>query len=82
MERLLQYWDDLDDLIGAFALYKERMRRLALFSLYTLFIGSLQLGGIILAIYKPPLAMAAATILLVTLLYRSATNPHTPSILA
>ena len=82
MEKFLQYWDDLDDLVGAFALYQERIRRLALFTLYTIFIASLQLGGILLAIYKPPLAMAAATILIVTLMYRSATSPHTPSILA
>jgi len=82
MERFLQYWDDLDDLCGAFALYHERIRRFVLFTLYTLCIGSLQLGGVLLAIYKPPLALAAATILLVTLMYRSATGPHTPSILA
>lgn len=81
MERILQYWDDLDDLVGMFALYAERIRHLALFTFYTLLIAALQIGAILLAVSKPPLAMAAATILLVTLMYRSATNPRTPATL-
>ncbi len=75
MERVLQYWDDLDDLVGAIYLKAEYMRSLALFALAAAAICSLQLGGILIALAKPPLAMAIVTILLVTLLYRMATNP-------
>lgn len=82
MERILQYWDDVDDIIGACALYEERARRFMLFSLYTVLIAGLQIGGIVLAIYRPPIALATATILLVTLMYRSVTSPHIPSNLA
>jgi len=82
VERVLQYWDDLDDLVGACALYQERARRIMLFSFYTVLIAGLQIGGIVLAIYEPPIALAAVTILLVTLMYRSVTSAHTPSVLA
>ena len=75
MERVLQYWDDLDDLVGTIGLVAERIRRLVLFILYTAFVATLQLGGILLALAEPPLALAIVTILFVTLLYRSATNP-------
>ena len=75
MERVLQYWDDLDDIVGAIGLIAEYLRNLVLFALCVLLIGSLQLGGILLALNEPPLAMAIATILIVTLFYRSATNP-------
>ena len=73
MERLLQYWDDLDDVVGALYLCYERIRRILLFTLYAAFIALLQVGGIMLALVQPPLAMAAATILIVTLMYRSVT---------
>ena len=76
MERVLQYWDDLDDLVGALYLYYERIRRIVLFTLYSLVISLLQIGGILLALEQPPLAMAAATILIVTLMYRSVTVPR------
>jgi hypothetical protein len=75
MERVLQYWDDLDDIVGAIGLIAEYLRNLVLFTLCVLLIGSLQLGGILIALNEPPLAMAIATILIVTLFYRSATNP-------
>jgi hypothetical protein len=77
MERVLQYWDDLDDLVGALGLITEYLRNLLLFSLCAALIGSLQLGGILLALNEPPLAMAIATILIVTLFYRTATGPST-----
>ncbi len=82
MEKLLQYWDNLDDLIGAIGLVAERIRRLVLFGVYTTFVGASQLAGIVLALATPPLALAVATILFVTLLYRSVTTPSAPSILA
>ena len=76
MERLLQYWDDLDDLVGALYLYYERIRRVVLFTLYALVVSLIQVGGVLLALEQPPLAMAAATILIVTLMYRSVTGPR------
>ncbi len=82
MEKLLQYWDNLDDLIGAIGLVAERIRRLVLFGVYTTCVGVLQLAGIVLALATPPLALAVATILFVILLYRSVTNPAVPSVLA
>jgi len=75
MERVLQYWDDLDDIVGAIRLKAEQVRSLVLFALGTALICVLQLGGILVALNKPPLALAIATILLVTLMYRTATNP-------
>ncbi len=81
MERLLQYWDDLDDLCGVIGLVAENIRRVLLFSVYTTLVGVLQLAGIVLALATPPLALAIATILFVTLLYRSVTTPAAPSAL-
>ena len=77
MERVLQYWHDLDDIVGAIGLIAEYLRNLDLFALGVALIGSLQLGGVLLALNEPPLAMAIATILIVTLFYRTATSPQT-----
>jgi len=82
MERVLLYWDDLDDIVGAFALMAERIRRLLLFTLSAVLVAALQIGGILVALNQPPLALAIATILLVTLLYRETTNPQIRSVLA
>ena len=76
MERLMQYWDDLDDLAGALGLVAERARSLALFGLTMIFFALLILGGIWLAMTKPPLALATVILLLVTLMYRTVTKPH------
>jgi hypothetical protein len=82
MERVLLYWDDLDDIVGAFALIAERIRRLLLFTLSAVLVAALQFGGILVALNKPPLALAIATILLVTLLYRETTSPQIRTVLA
>lgn len=82
MERVIQYWDDLDDLIGALGLYAERIRRIAVFALSTCLFLALLVGGILLALAKPPLALAAVTILVTTLMYRTVTNPRRPEISA
>ena len=74
MERLLLYWDDLDDLVGAVGLYAEQIRRFVLFTIATLVFLALVSGCILLAIVEPPLAMAAVTLFLVTLMYRSVTT--------
>ena len=76
MERFLQYWDDLDDLVGIIGLYAENLRRAFLFALATLsFFGGV-CGAAILAFFVPPVGLGLATMLLVILMYRSVTAPH------
>lgn len=75
MERLLQYLDDLDDLFAAIGLLAERIRSALwlLFSAVVIFV--VVAAGILLALAEPPLALATAIMLFVTLLYRSVTVP-------
>ena len=75
MERVIQWLDDLDDLIGIIGLATERMRRLLVAVGLTIAAFLLQLGGILLALSHPPIALATVIIMFVTLLYRSVTNP-------
>ena len=72
---MLRYWDDLDDLFGILGLYAERIRRAALFALSTCPFIALLAAGILLALAKPPLALAAVTLLVVALMYRTITSP-------
>lgn len=74
MERILLYWDDLDDLFGVVGLVAERIRRVVVFLLASLAFLATVAGGIALALIEPPLAMAAVTLVLVTLMYRSVTT--------
>jgi len=71
MERFLQYLDDLDDFVYAVALAWERIRRACAFIANMTFLVAVQASGIYAALTSPPLAVAIATLLLVTLLYRS-----------
>ena len=75
VERLLQWWDELDDLVGVVGLASERIRNVIVSVGVTGAALLLQLGGIALALTHPPLALASAIILFVTLLYRSVTTP-------
>ncbi|HNP37521.1 MAG TPA: hypothetical protein PKK10_16865 [Woeseiaceae bacterium] len=75
MERLLQYWDDLDDLVGACGLFAERIRRLAIFTLSSALFLGLLFAGVVLTFVEPPLGLAIATILLVSLMLYSVTTP-------
>jgi hypothetical protein len=76
MEIIAQWLDDLDDLISSLRLLSERFRRFCIAliglasSLLVLF------AAVVLALEHPPLGSATATILLVTLMYRSATAPR------
>jgi hypothetical protein len=76
MEIMAQWLDDLDDMISSLRLLSERFRGFCIAliclasSLLVLF------AGVLLALEHPPLASATATILLVTLMYRSATAPR------
>ncbi len=76
MERIVQYLDDLEDLVYAFALKWERIRRTFRFTLFVAASGLLQVFAVVLALYNPPLATAVAAILLVGLLYRGATASY------
>lgn len=75
MECLLQYLDDIDDLVGAIGLFYERLRRLAI-GLTILSVSlALVASAIWLAQTYPTLALATCLLLLVTLLYFSAVSP-------
>lgn len=75
MERLLQYMDDIDDVIGAFGLVYERLRRIVMTIVTLLVFGASISSGILLAIWHPPIALATCLLLFVTLLYRAVTAP-------
>lgn len=70
----MQWLDDLDDLLGAIGLVGEKIRNAA-FSLAFLCTSlAVQIGGILLALTHPPLALASALLMFVVLLYRSVTT--------
>ena len=75
MEFLLQYLDDLDDLLGTFGLVWERLRRALLNLVYAMMVLVVAAAAIALALLHPPIAMATSTMLFVILLYRSVTSP-------
>lgn len=75
MERLIQYLDDLDDLLAAIGLLAESLRRLIISLLFLCVSLAVQIGGVLLALSHPPLALATAILMFVALLYRSVTVP-------
>ena len=75
MEFLLQYWDNLDDLIGALRLKAEQIRRAVLFVLGALLFGAGLTGGVLLALADPPLALAVVTLLVIWLMNLSLIRP-------
>ena len=72
MEVIVQYLDDLEDLIYAFALKWERISRVIRFALFVTASLSFQVFGVFLALSSPPLAVAVVALLLVGMLYRNA----------
>ena len=76
MERLLQLLDDLDDLFYMIGLISERIRKAGLSLLIMCIATAALAGGVFLALIHPPLALATAIILFVSLLYRSVTSPR------
>jgi hypothetical protein len=76
MERIVQLLDDLDDLFSTIGLISERIRKFTLGLLATCMTVALQVGGILLALAHPPMAMAMALILFVSLLYHFVTSPR------
>ena len=76
MECFIQYLDDLEDLVYAVALVGEKIRRFAMFLLMSVIAVAIPVGGVLLALAAPPLALAAVFMTLSVLLYRAATgNP-------
>ncbi len=78
MERLAQLLDDLDDLLSMILLLSERIRRGLISLISTVLVVALQIGGILIALAQPPLALAIALLLFVSLLYRAVTAAHHP----
>ena len=75
MERLIQYLDELEDLIYAAPLIAEQIRSAIQRILFLLGSISLQAGGVMLALHRPPLGLAIVTLLLVGLLFRAVIVP-------
>ena len=78
MERLLLYWDDLDDLAGATALLIGSLARRLLRLLKLTVLAVIGAAMIVVGAYTPPLGLAFATLLFVTLLYHRVTTPPIP----
>lgn len=76
MEILAQWLDDLDDLVSTCGLVSERIRNLLLASAFLSTAVALEVAAVFLALRHPPLASATATMLIVFLMYRSATAPR------
>ena len=76
MERLVQYLDDLEDFYFATALLMERVRRAAQICLFLALSFGVQFLCVLLALSKPPLALAIVSLTVVGMLYRSVTVGH------
>ena len=71
MERIAQWLDDLDDWFGVLGLLAEKFRNGLLKLLSTGLLLSVMLGAFASAALHPPIAMAIAMLLGVTLLNKS-----------
>lgn len=76
MERLMQVLDDLEDFVYAMALAAGRILRAIRALAFMVVSIALQAAALLLALTQPPLGMAIATLLSVTLLYRTVVGPH------
>lgn len=75
MERFAQLLDDLDDLVFMTRMVGERFRKALLYILLGPLAIALPIAGVALALVHPPLALASAILLFVTLLYHTVTSP-------
>lgn len=76
MEVLLQYLDDIDDMVGAIGLLLERLRSAFLTVLTLLVAAAAVASGVFLALVHQRAALATCALLLVALLYRQITAPQ------
>ena len=74
MERLAQFLDDLDDLICMLALVSEGIRNAIYSLLFACVAAVIPIGGVLLALHHPPLALGLALLLSVFWLYHSVTT--------
>lgn len=74
MERLLQYLDDLDDLVYAVLLTREKIRALGSLTLNIALMATVQAVGIYAAMVQPSFTVATGSILVVGLMYRGAVH--------
>ena len=75
MERLAQYWDDLDDLFWSFAASGERFRLVLILVASVMTVLAVAAVGIAMGLSKPFLALGAASLLVVLLLHRVISGP-------
>jgi hypothetical protein len=78
VEIVMQWLDELDDLVATLRLMRERIRNFLLGAFFLAVTLLALSSGILLALRHPPIALATAMILFVTLLYRAVTTPRTP----
>lgn len=76
MEIIAQWFDDLDDLVSALGLIGERIRHLLVAAAFLVLACGIETAAVMLALRHPPIASATATMLIVILMYRSATSPR------
>ena len=76
MERVMQMLDDLEDVTYAAVLVAGRILGVLRALAFLLASVTLQVGALLLALAQPPLGLAIAALLSVTLLYRSVVGPH------
>ena len=85
MERFVQWLDDIEDLVYAVLLTRETIRRRLKAVFYAIAALALLGASVMLALASPPIAVAAGSLLLVTILYRGAVqgvNPDRQSLAA
>ena len=75
MERIVQYLDELEDLIYIVLTQRERIRRALKIMIILAASFLVQAMGVLLALSQPPLALAAVSLMIVGMLYKFATFP-------
>jgi apolipoprotein N-acyltransferase len=71
MERLLQYLDDIDDLVGALGLLGERIRGLLLATVTLLACLIAAVSVVLFTLAHPPTALPIGALLVLTLVHRT-----------
>lgn len=77
MECLIQYLDELEDLIFAIALKAERIRMAVSFFIFMATGAALQVFCVLIALQHPPIALAVASLLAVGMLFHAVVD-HPP----
>jgi hypothetical protein len=75
VEQLIQCLDEIEDIIYAAPLIAEQLRRAIKRILMLLGSAGLPVGGVFLALYRPPMALAMVSLLVVSWLMRAVVLP-------